>query len=259
MLDSQLSQISRKAAAVNRQGFLTSVDGDDGGPSEPVSAASTPRSTIASVNSKGGKATFLTRLHAHSSRKEAKDDVGFDVSSPNSRMSTARPDDAAIESNAIEPADERATGDEEEDLLITNTAKNFIKDNISAVKTRRKLTDEEEFRVQSLVDCDEDAFLNHYGISEEQADTLRAIDESLQKFNHMSRLHSDDESAKVPTATSTGVESGQGGKKSDNYLAGQRAAKSKKTYEAAIDLQLSACKEVILEVTCFLTLSVQFE
>lgn len=215
MLDSQLRTLTKKSRAMNE---LNIVEPSSRGGSEWGS----PRSSRSKFDS-----TFLTRAKGES--KYGGSDMGDAPDGghtcPSSQKGSSKEQHAMHSSNVVSDsmAHTAQTG-----ISGETQPKNFIKNNIAAVKSRTRLSGDEEKRIQLLLETDD----SEIGTTSSYVDPglateLAKIDAALEQFGYITEPYRD--------IWDTDISDADDG----DTLHQQRLERMKKAYETELDNKLN--------------------
>ena len=260
LLDNMLSSVHKKDLQIKHD-MMSRVqrsDDDDLDSEAPSSGRRSARSVLSRYNDN----TFLTRAR---SVKSATGTEYSQQSSPNSAMTSPQLSarstmDSPRADNASTFDDGEEEGKEDSKKGDRKEKKNMMEMNKKNLKgTRPSLTVDEELRLRSLFDLDENGQeweamegIKNYGFSDEQRERVRELDQQLEAFGHSDRLA---EEASKSQSSRIQIQSGSNGEDSTtenteksekidkaNYLAEQRIEREKQEHSQKLDSMLKSLK-----------------
>lgn len=251
LLEKQLRLASKKDAFVRKELIELEYEQEGGGggndDDDALSESSHASSTHSSNTKKSGKSnrsvlsrfndyTFLTRAKSDRSNSRGSDAQSL----PNSPMHSARsiesePDDQFNEKEAQEDAKlstpERMRVRGERRAAKQKAAEELKK---KALKGRSALSDDEELRIQNLLDVDEGSkaweALGTYGTASQKA-ALKSYDDRLRLYGRLHRFAEKDREVRAKVEAAASSE----GKDDDDYLSTQRVLKDRTRQIARIE------------------------
>lgn len=251
LLEKQLRAASKKDAFVRRELIDLEYEQEGGDDvSDTMSDSSHASSTYSSATKRSGKSnrSVLSRFNDYTFLTRAKSDRstsrGSDMQSlPASPMHSAR----TIESDDGEQEEEEAEAKlSTPERMRVRAERRALKQKATeelkkkALKGRSALSDDEELRVQNLLDVDEGSeawkALGAYGTTL-QREAIESYDEKLQRFGRLNRLVASDE-AEVKASRQQEVAAGAG--KEADYLAEQRLLKDRTRQISRIEDMIKA-------------------
>jgi len=247
MYDKQLLEISRKAAQVKAAAaLLRDADGcgDDDSDRLSTGRSSSKRSTFFLTRGKDDKSSAATTPRSESHLSSA-----VDFSSPGLVDEYDAEDGDGVQVPENEANTLSARGATHSSRTTSSVAsskasskRNAIRENIHSVnrvKASSSLTDDEELRLQTLLDIDEAGSawmsLSKYGFTDSQLEQMTLLDQELQRFQrneHMaweSSRHgsNSNQSSRAHVAS---YDCGDETKRLPDYLTSQREERERNTY-----------------------------
>lgn len=244
LLEKQLRMASKKDAFVRQELIELEYEQENGEDvSDTMSESSHASSTYSSTTKRSGKSnrSVLSRFNDYTFLTRAKSDRstsrGSDMQSlPGSPMLSARTigsDDGGDFNNEQEEEDAKLSTPERirvrgERRAAKQKASEELKK--KALKGRSALSDDEELRIQNLLDVDEGSeawkALGTYGTTS-QKEVMESCDEKLQAFGRLDRLKVSDEVDMMAIRQQQQALATGEGKEEGDYLAEQRVLKDR--------------------------------
>jgi hypothetical protein len=244
LLDSRLNAATKKDLQLKHDLSSRSrrADNDDDADSEaPTSGRLSARSVGSVASSRSG--VFLTRARSEKTSSIRGTSTGSAATSPQHSARSTVVDSAPVSPTVSE------LGSVNEELDQKPAIKAFI----APDKKKGSLNDEDELRLQTLLDVDENGEewkeLSKYGLSAAQRDRLTDIDDELEQYGHSNRnfmaesVNDNHLLGNVPQTDDVTLTSVPGGASGyDDFLSQQRKDKETKSANTALDMHLQSVR-----------------